>query len=165
MLRGALEPAAVNAFRRYYDAALAPGEAGVGTSTQAHYDLVHIREGTDRVLASWIPMGDCPVERGGLVYLEGSHHRVAEQERAGTLKAPAQSITADIRRLADEYDTRWLLADYASGDMVVHGAHTIHASLDNTDTDVRMSTDIRYQSADQPIDWRWQNDWHTDDGL
>jgi Phytanoyl-CoA dioxygenase (PhyH) len=142
-----------------------PGEAGVGTATQAHYDLVYIREGTDRVLASWIPLGDCPVERGGLTYLEGSHHRVAHLERTNALPAPARSITADLPRLADEYDTRWLVADYASGDMVVHGAHTIHASLDNTDSDIRISTDIRYQSADQSIDWRWQNDWHTDDGL
>lgn len=142
-----------------------PGERGVGVATQAHYDLVYLREGTDRVLSSWIPLGDCPVARGGLTYLEGSHHWVLAQERAGSLKLPARSITADLPSLADEHDARWLIADYAAGDMVVHSAYTVHAALDNADDDYRLSTDIRYQRVSEPIDWRWQNHWHSDDGL
>ena len=144
-----------------------PGEAGIGTATQAHYDLVYIRQGTDRLLSAWIPLGDCPVDRGGLVYLEGSHHRVRREEQEGMLKRPAASITADLPALADEYGTRWLAADYAAGDIVVHSPYLVHASLDNTDPDgiIRLSTDIRYQRTDEPIDWRWQNDWHDADGL
>jgi len=145
----------------------APGECGIGTATQAHYDLVYLREGTDRVLSMWIPLGDCPLERGGLTYLEGSHHRVMRDEAEGRLKRPAASITADLPALADEYDARWLIADYAAGDVVVHTAHLVHAALDNVDPDGvrRLSTDIRYQRADQPIDLRWQRDWHELDGL
>jgi hypothetical protein len=144
-----------------------PGESGIGTATQAHYDLVYLREGTDRVLSMWIPLGDCAVERGGLAYLEGSHHRVMAQERAGTLKMPAASITADLPALADEYDARWLLADYRAGDVVVHSAHIVHASTDNVDPDgrIRLSTDIRYQRLSEPIDWRWQEHWFDGDGL
>lgn len=144
-----------------------PGERGIGTATQAHYDLVYLREGTDRVLSSWIPLGDCPVARGGLVYLEGSHHRIRAEEAAGRLRRPAASLTADLPALAEEYDSRWLLADYAAGDMVVHSAHLVHASLDNQDPDdvIRLSTDIRYQSAADPVDGRWQSHWHLDDGL
>lgn len=144
-----------------------PGETGVGTATQAHYDLVYLREGTDRVLSSWVPLGDCPLALGGLVYLERSHHRVLAEEAAGTLRRPAASITADLPALADEYDARWLVADYAAGDMMVHSAHLIHAALDNVDPAgrLRLSTDIRYQRADQPIDWRWQQHWHDRDGL
>ena len=41
--------------------------------TPAHYDLVYLRGGTDRIVTAWIPIGDVPVEMGGLVYLEGSH--------------------------------------------------------------------------------------------
>lgn len=144
-----------------------PGESGIGTATQAHYDLVYIREGTDRVLSSWIPLGDCPTERGGLVYLEASHHRVLREERLGRLRRPAASITADLPALAAEHGSRWLAADYAAGDMVVHSAYTVHAALDNVDRGgvMRLSTDIRYQRADQPIDWRWSSDWHDRDGL
>ncbi|GAA1657569.1 phytanoyl-CoA dioxygenase family protein [Kribbella alba] len=145
----------------------APGENGIGTATQAHYDLVYLREGTDRVLSAWIPLGDCPVELGGLVYLEGSHHRVLREEAEGRLKRPAASITADLPGLADEYDARWLAADYAAGDVVIHTAHTVHAALDNVDPTgtLRLSTDIRYQRADAPTDPRWQSDWHDRDGL
>ena len=143
-----------------------PGERGVGTATQAHYDLVYIREGTDQVLTSWIPLGDCPVERGGLMYLEGSHVW-ARAEVDGGLRRPAASITADVRTLADDVDGRWLVGDYAAGDMVVHSAYTVHAALDNVDSrgTIRLSTDIRYQRGDDPVDQRWQQHWHDRDGL
>jgi len=143
-----------------------PGENGIGTATQAHYDLVYLRDGTDRVLSSWIPLGDCPTTLGGLIYLQGSHHAVLAEERAGGVR-PKGWITADLPALADRYDTRWLVADYAAGDMVIHSAYTIHAALDNVDPTgtLRLSTDIRYQRSDLPIDWRWQHDWHDHDGL
>lgn len=144
---------------------IAPGQAGIGTATQAHYDLVYLREGSDQVLSAWIPLGDCPVSLGGLTYLEGSHHRVLREEAAGTLKRPAASITADLPGLAEEYDARWLVADYAAGDVVIHTAHTVHAALDNVSSSMRLSTDIRYQLASTSIDPRWQSHWHDQDGL
>jgi hypothetical protein len=38
------------------------------------------------------------------------------------------------------------VTDFAAGDLMVHCAHIIHASLDNRDPDglFRLSTDIRY---------------------
>jgi Phytanoyl-CoA dioxygenase (PhyH) len=143
----------------------APGENGIGTATQAHYDLVYLRGGSDQVLSAWIPLGDCPVSRGGLTYLEGSHHRVLAEEAAGTLKRPAASMTADLPGLAEQCDADWLVTDYAAGDVVIHTAHTIHAALDNVSTEMRLSTDIRYQLAEDAIDGRWQNHWHDQDGL
>lgn len=144
-----------------------PGENGIGTATQAHYDLVYLREGTDRVLSMWIPLGDCPTSLGGLTYLEGSHQQVMAEEAEGRLARPAASITADLPGLAEERDGRWLITDYRAGDVMVHSAHMIHAALDNVDTggQMRLSTDIRYQRAADPIDWRWQEHWHHRDGL
>ncbi|MFB6837607.1 phytanoyl-CoA dioxygenase family protein [Streptomyces sp. NPDC056361] len=157
----------VHLHRRKIIRHVGPGESGIGTATQAHYDLVYLREGTDRVVSSWIPLGDCPVTQGPLVYLEGSHHRVLADEAAGRLRRPAASITADLPALAEEHDSRWLVTDFAAGDLMVHSAHIIHASLDNQDPAgrFRLSTDIRYQAASDPIDTRWQNHWHDQDGL
>ncbi|WP_051450763.1 phytanoyl-CoA dioxygenase family protein [Actinospica robiniae] len=157
----------VHLHRRKIIRHVGPGEAGVGVATQAHYDLVYLREGTDRVLSSWIPLGDCPIERGPLIYLERSHLRVRADEAAGRLKRPAASMTADLPALAEEYDARWLMTDFQAGDMMVHGPHIIHASLDNQDPRgvMRLSTDIRYQAAADQIDQRWQNHWHDADGL
>lgn len=146
-----------------------PGETGLGTATQAHYDLLYLRQGCHQVLSMWIPLGDCPVERGGLVYLEGSHRWVLAEEEAAEGSAlprrPAASITADLPALAEAHDARWLTADYAAGDVVVHCAQIVHAALDNVGDVVRLSTDIRYQRADQQIDRRWQHDWRDTDGL
>lgn len=143
-----------------------PGECGIGTATQAHYDLVYLREGTDRLLSAWIPVGDIPREVGPLVYLEGSHVHYRRLEAEGALGRP-RSLTADLPALARELDRRWLLADFRAGDVVVHSPHVVHASLDNVDPHgrIRLSTDIRYQRAGDPIDWRWQEHWKDDDGL
>jgi hypothetical protein len=50
---------------------------------------------------------------------------------------------------------------------MIHSPYIVHASLDNVDPDgiIRLSTDIRYQRHSDPIDWRWQNHWHDQDGL
>ncbi|ROQ60540.1 ectoine hydroxylase-related dioxygenase (phytanoyl-CoA dioxygenase family) [Rathayibacter sp. PhB152] len=143
-----------------------PGQKGIGTATQAHYDLVYLREGTRNLLSLWIPIGDTPIENGPLVYLEGSHLRVEELERTGLLGRP-RSLTADLPALADEHDARWLAADMRAGDVLIHSPFIVHASLDNVASDrrLRLSTDIRYQRAGDPIDWRWQNDWFDGDGL
>ena len=144
-----------------------PGERGIGTATQAHYDLVYLREGSDRVLSMWIPLGDIPIEVGGLAYLEGSHRRVLAEEAHGEQIRPAAFMTANLPGMADRYDARWLVADYAAGDVMVHSAHIVHAGLDNVDPEgrMRLSTDIRYQRVTDAIDWRWQQHWHDQDGL
>ena len=144
-----------------------PGDSGIGQATQAHYDLLYLREGTDQVLTIWIPVGDCPIERGSLIYLEGSHRWVQAEEAAGRLKRPAASITADLPGLADDHDARWLATDFGSGDVMVHTSKIVHAALDNVDPDrvTRLSTDIRYQRVSDQIDARWQNDWNDRDGL
>jgi ectoine hydroxylase-related dioxygenase (phytanoyl-CoA dioxygenase family) len=144
-----------------------PGDSGIGQATQAHYDLLYLRGGSDQVLTLWVPLGDCPVERGGLIYLERSPHWVLADERERRDQRPAASITADLPGLADEHDARWLITDYAAGDVMVHTAHTVHAALDNVAGDrlMRLSTDIRYQRRTDRIDARWQNHWHDLDGL
>jgi hypothetical protein len=144
-----------------------PGEAGIGTATQAHYDLVYLREGSDRVLSMWIPLGDCSVEMGGLTYLEGSHIWAMEDERQPGVMRPAAWMTADLPALAEKHDARWLFADYKAGDVMVHSSYMVHAGTDNVDPRdrIRLSTDIRYQSINDKIDGRWQEHWFQGDGL
>lgn len=152
--------------------------------TGAHYDLVYLRGGTDRVCTSWIPIGDIPVEMGGLVYLEGSdawgRQMEAEYQHNSTHLAPEERVSAynrymdnsgwmskDLAALADKIDTRWLMADYEAGDMVVHSPYMVHAATMNVDPSgrMRLSTDIRYQRVQDEIDARWQNHWSLDDML
>jgi len=159
------------------------GKPGDRQSTGAHYDLIYLRGGTDRICTSWIPIGDVPVERGGLVYLEGSDEwgRTKEAEFAARNRDlhPEERISAynknmeggwlsnDLAAMADDLNTRWLVANYEAGDMMVHSPYMVHASTMNVDPTrrIRLSTDIRYQRVRDEIDARWGNHWTLGDML
>jgi ectoine hydroxylase-related dioxygenase (phytanoyl-CoA dioxygenase family) len=132
----------------------------------------------------WIPIGDVPVEMGGLVYLEGSNRfgRAMEAEFAeANAHLPAEDrirafnktmndggwITKDLPELAERLGSRWLTADYEAGDVVLHSPYMIHAATCNDDPAgrLRLSTDIRYQNVRDEIDARWANHWTLDDML
>lgn len=153
-------------------------------ATPAHYDLVYLRGGTNRIVTAWIPIGDVPVEMGGLCYLEGSdalgrrmeaeflaasgdlppEERVSAYNRA--MKAGGM-VSDDLPELAERTDSRWLVADYEAGDIMLHSPYMIHAATMNTSRDnrIRLSTDIRYQNVRDEIDARWANHWALDDML
>lgn len=153
-------------------------------TTDAHYDLIYLRGGTDTVLSSWIPLGDVPLDMGGLTYLEGSDAfgRQIEAEFAARRAelAPEERLSAynkhmsltggigkDLSALVSRYNTRWLVADYEAGDMVIHTSYMIHAATQNNNHEgrIRLSTDIRYQRIRDEIDARWNNHWTLDDML
>jgi ectoine hydroxylase-related dioxygenase (phytanoyl-CoA dioxygenase family) len=153
-------------------------------TTDAHYDLIYLRGGTDTVLSSWIPLGDVPLEMGGLTYLEGSdafgRQMEAEFAAHSATLSPEERLNAynknmsatggigkDLSALATRYNTRWLVADYEAGDMVIHTSYIIHAATQNDSREERMrlSTDIRYQRIRDEIDARWQHHWTLDDML
>jgi len=159
------------------------GKPGDRQCTGAHYDLVYLRGGTDRICTSCIPIGDVPVECGGLVYLEGSDASGRQMEAAfgeRNRNLPAEQrvsaynknmktgwLSNDLGKLADDLGTRWLIANYEAGDMVVHSPYMIHASTMNVDPQkrIRLSTYIRYQRVRDEIDARWSNHWSLDDML
>lgn len=157
---------------------------GTATATPAHYDLVYLRGGTNRVVTTWIPIGDTTIDMGGLVYLEGSHAVGAALERQfnkdNSALSPQERISAynrnmseggwvskDLPDMAERFDTRWLMADFEAGDIVLHSPYMIHASTTNQSLDglIRLSTDIRYQNVDDEIDARWGSHWSLDDML
>jgi ectoine hydroxylase-related dioxygenase (phytanoyl-CoA dioxygenase family) len=157
---------------------------GSDAATPAHYDLVYLRGGTARIVTAWIPLGDTPADEGGLTYLEGSHAAGAELERDFARQAadltPEERISAynrhmadggwiskDLPAMAERFDTRWLIADYEAGDVVLHSPYMIHAATRNLSRRgrIRLSTDIRFQNVEDEIDARWANHWSLDDML
>ncbi len=111
-------------------------------TTQPHQDFFYIH-GTPDTYTTWIPVGDCPRELGGLALQEGSHH-------SGPLTHVATIGAGGNGALAEG---RWLGADYRAGDIVLFHSYTVHGALDNHTPDLlRMSLDYRYQRADQPVD-------------
>src|SRR3569832_180227 len=108
---------------------------------------------------------------GGLVYLEHSHALGVQMEAEFSAKnaalSPEERISAynknmteggwvskDLPDMAERFDTRWLVADYEAGDVVLLSPFMIHASTTNQGVGghIRLSTDIRYQNVDDDID-------------
>ena len=44
-----------------------------GPATPPHMDVVYMGRGTKNLFTSWTPLGDVPLEMGGLIILENSH--------------------------------------------------------------------------------------------
>lgn len=152
--------------------------------TGGHYDLIYLRAGTDKLCTSWIPLGDIPVEMGGLIYLEHSDavgRRMEDEFRVKNADLPPEErisaynrnmresgwVSTNLVDMVERFQSRWLIADYEAGDMVIHSPYMIHAATQNHDPleRMRLSTDIRFQRADNPIDQRWANHWVPDDNL
>jgi ectoine hydroxylase-related dioxygenase (phytanoyl-CoA dioxygenase family) len=118
-------------------------------TTAAHQDYHYIR-GTSDTYTIWLPLGDCPIELGGLAVLRGSHkaglieHRMhAEKKYAGH--------GLDDDQLPPE--TEWEAGDFAAGDFLVFHSYTIHKALPNLTQDrLRLSIDNRYQRKNEAIE-------------
>ena len=152
-----------------------PGET---TATPPHYDIVFMGRGTQRLYTSWTPLGDIPIEMGGLMVLENSHRHEEVKAGYGTLDVDAYctnypdaaeiesgeklwqhpnggAFNKDAIAARAELGNRWLTTDYAMGDLLVFSMYTMHASMDNQANQIRLSTDTRYQLASEPVDERW----------
>jgi hypothetical protein len=141
---------------------------GRQVASRAHIDGTYIDGTPTDVVTVWTPLGGCAVRNGSLMYLEGSHSdpELAARVRSGAPLDRSQDvrpITHDLKWLAELTDRRWMTADFAAGDVVVHSPMIIHATLDAVN-DIRVSADIRFQRKDTPKDPRWDHDWSADDG-
>jgi hypothetical protein len=139
-----------------------------GRSSRAHTDYAYMDRGTAAVITMWVPIGDCPVESGGLVYLEGSHReppdRLAGLRAVTDRPGDDRPISHDLGWVAHRLKRRWLWADYRTGDVAIHGPHIVHASLDTATEAMRMSVDVRFAAAGGCLDDRWLRPWSADDG-
>jgi hypothetical protein len=135
-------------------------------ASRAHVDRAY-PSGGDMVTA-WVPLGDCPVDRGGVIYLSGSHRlpfAAKDLERQVTDRPhDLRPISHDLAWTARTVGGRWLWTDFRAGDIALHCPDVIHASLDNSTDTARLSTDLRFQRADEPVDAQWTVPWSADDG-
>jgi ectoine hydroxylase-related dioxygenase (phytanoyl-CoA dioxygenase family) len=137
-------------------------------ASRAHTDYTYLDAGSDRLVTAWVPIGDCPLATGGLVYLEGSHRLDAAGLRA--LRSPSdraaddRPLSHDLASVAERSGRRWLWTDYRCGDVVLHSPHIVHASLDVTTDAMRLSADLRWLADGEQRDERWSTAWAGDDG-
>jgi phytanoyl-CoA hydroxylase len=149
-----------------------------GEITQVHYDQIFLRAGPATSLAAWVPIGDCAVRGGGLLYLENSVPLGQQFERefdvAAAKLTEEEKISAFNKNMMDTgylekdsgkfsklWDRRWLAADYEAGDVVIHDPFMIHCSALNEESTgvIRLATDLRFFETGSPHDTRWEKVW------
>ena len=114
-------------------------------TTPMHQDFVHF-QGSFETYTFWAPVGDCPMELGGLAVLPGSHKIGKVREHHFSLGAGG--LVVDEEDLAGT----WLSTNYQAGDALIFPSLTVHQALPNyTEDRLRVSLDNRYQAKDQPI--------------
>jgi hypothetical protein len=146
-----------------------------GRGTRPHSDIVYMGRGSRNIFTTWIPIGDIPLQTGGLMILEGSHRKLEltsylqrdvdeyctnypDAEDIASGKKSWQwdgAVSNDPVALRQQLGARWLTTEFKAGDVVIFSAQTVHGSLDNSSEKIRLSVDCRYQLASEPFDERW----------
>ena len=115
--------------------------------TQPHQDWLYVG-GSTEIISCWAPLGDVPVEVGGLKLLVGSH-------KSGFLvPRPAPGPGGNIVPI--DSNLEWFQTDYRMGDLLLFKSLTVHAAADNHTQDVlRLSIDFRYAGESHVITEGW----------
>ena len=118
-----------------------PQSGSFDFTTGSHQDRVHIGGATSYAL--WMPLGDCPREKGALAVAAGSHTQGILETRVGT-GAGGMDISVPI-------PGTWVTGGFKAGDALIFQDLTVHKALPNCTREIRMSFDARYQPSSQPV--------------
>ncbi len=132
-------------------------------NTAAHYDVVYMGRGAVANLrTNWIPFSDISMELGPLALCVGSHKlpgfdRLRETYgKSDVDKVPTSGhLSNDPMEIIDKFGGKWQTSQFRMGDVLIFGMHTMHSSLNNCTDRYRISADVRFQPADEPVDERW----------
>ena len=121
-------------------------------TTPIHQDFVHF-QGHFENLTVWAPIGDCPIELGGLAVIPGSHKIGKVLDHHFALGAGGLNIHVEEEATRHpEITSGWYTTNYEMGDTLIFPALTIHKALPNvTEDQMRASLDNRYNPVGQPI--------------
>lgn len=110
-------------------------------TTGIHQDRVHIGGATNQAL--WVPLGDCPLEKGPLAVASGSHRKGVLDTKVGN--------GAGGMDICETIPGTWVCGGFEAGDALVFTDVTVHQALPNLTGELRQSFDARYQPASQPV--------------
>lgn len=130
--------------------------------TAAHMDFVYMGQGSERLMTVWIPLGDIPVEQGTLAICPGSNHTAGFariRDTYGRMDVDRDRtegwFTKNPLEITETFGGIWQTSDVQAGDIITFGMHLMHASTTNTTDKWRLSCDVRFQPAADPMDPRW----------
>ena len=118
-----------------------PQSGGFDFTPAMHQDRVHIGGATS--YAMWVPLGDCPREKGALAVAAGSHTTGILATKVGS-GAGGMDIAVPV-------PGSWVTGAFGAGDALIFSDVTVHKALANRTAEIRQSFDARYQPASQPV--------------
>ncbi len=135
---------------------------GHDASTGAHMDFVYMGQGSKRLMTTWIPLGDVAIEQGTLAVCPQSHRSegfARIRDTYGRMDVDRDRtegwFTKDPREITQKFGGFWQTGDVQAGDIITFGMHLMHASTTNVTDKWRLSCDVRFQPAADPMDPRW----------
>ena len=130
--------------------------------TGAHFDYVYMGRGSENLHTAWVPFGDIPVQQGTLAVCVASHRLdsfARLRETYGRMDVDRDLVegwfSKDPLEIGEQFGGQWLTSEVYAGDVILFGMHFMHASTTNLTNRFRLSCDIRFQPAADPIDERW----------
>ena len=136
-----------------------------GRSTHLHYDFPFFARGSDRIVTVWTAYGDIPLEQGPLLVVDRSFEFTDLVEASQSVDydsndTPLVQIMQDPSKLASSRGVKLKTANFEAGDVIVFSMTLLHGSLDNRSPrgQVRLSSDVRWQPATDPVDPRYAGD-------
>jgi len=133
-----------------------------GGSTGAHYDIVYMGRGSERLHTCWTPLADIDYQDGPLALCLGSHRLNSFQklrETYGKMDVDRDNVRGwfsdDPVEIVDTFGGRFGTTEFRMGDVLIFGMHTMHGSIVNQTNRFRLSCDTRYQPAADSVDERW----------
>lgn len=142
---------------------LRPGRPG--QSTRLHYDRPFFSRGSDRIYTAWLALGEVRGDEGPLMIVEGSNQfqdqiDAMQQVDYQSAQSPTVQVMSDTVEFVKSRASRLLTTEFGPGDLVVFDMLTLHGTLDNQSAAgrVRLSCDVRWQPATDPLDARYQGE-------
>jgi hypothetical protein len=136
-----------------------------GEFTGVHADSVYMGRGSPRLLSCWVPFGEITPAMGAITLCVGSSRspdfaRVRETYGRSDSDRDGYGgwLTLDPLELSERFGARWATTTFAPGDVLIFGMQMLHASFVNTTNRHRLSCDVRFQPAAEPVDERWVGD-------
>ncbi len=128
-----------------------------GTATDIHYDAPFMgRDAPESVITAWSPLGRVTLDMGPITLVPGSNR--LENLTKGYAKEDATRgetkgfLTNDPMDVIDQYGLKFATTEFEPGDLLLFTKYILHGSVENTTGRYRLSTDTRYQRADEQHD-------------
>ena len=101
---------------------------------------------------------DAPQARNIVEAAQREGRELTAEERGKIQWNSSGAYASDAIAAREELEGRWLTSEYQMGDLLLFCMYLLHASSDNQTDRIRLSSDTRYQLANESVDERWIGD-------